>query len=316
VASTGYAIGLPGGGASIHVAPETVWGTVPTDGYKRLRITGDTLASSKTRDRPNEIDSSWGVSSSSVTEKLAGGALSFVQSLGNADDLLAAVCCSTWAAGVPAVGQDTLFDGTIFQSFTIEKQVAPALFFRFPGSYPTSFSFAMQRGQFLGGDINVVSKDAVSAVAAADASVTAANTGRVFSTVGGVKSITLGATPLGRIVNMTFTITRQGADRQMTIDSVAASGISPGLIEVRCEGEFYFANLDLYNAYLNDTVEAFSFRIADGADKGYTFTLLEPNVDAPEPPITDKTRPLTARFAFSSNPDASGRHVSVVRNLV
>lgn len=312
--TAGYSIGASGGDAQLAYAPETTWGVVPGSGFKTMRITGESLAGAKERDRPNEIDGTWSGSSLVTTAVTAGGGVNFGASVGNFDDLMAAVFCNTWAAGVPGAGQDTLVDGKVLQSFTIEKRMQAGQYFRYPGAYPTGMTLNVATGQFVGGSFTFVAKNEAKSTTAAGA-YAAAGTGRIINASAGVSAITLGGSPLGYIESMTLNVTRQGAAQQRGLGSVSALGIDPGILIATVEANVYFKDFTLYDAFVAESEQAFSFRTADLADKGYTWTLLAPVVDAPAPGVQDKTRPIMQRVSFTSNPNASGAHISVVRNL-
>jgi len=94
--TTGYLAGVETNAVVFAIAPETTWATDPGTGYQYLRLTGETLAAQKTRQRPNELNVTAQVSQAITTQVAASGALNFAYSYGTYDYLMTSLLNNSW----------------------------------------------------------------------------------------------------------------------------------------------------------------------------------------------------------------------------
>lgn len=314
--STGFSAGAQASASYLAYGAETVWGTAAVD-LTALRFTSESLVGSKTRDRPNEIDGQRSVSHAITTAEGAAGAINFAKSFGTYDAFIEALVGGVWGTVIPNV--NILVDGSTFTSFTIEKKVQAAQFFRYTGMYPTGMNLQISNGAFVGGSFNFVGKSEAKAAAALDATVTAAPAGRVINASAGVISILLGGATIGKAVSMNFNIQNQGAGEQRAVGSTSAAGINPGILMATADCELYFADYSLYDRFIAESTAELAVRIQDTAGKGYTIKLLAPLVDAPAPGIQAKDRPVMQRVQLMGNPSPTaganlGKTIEITRD--
>lgn len=101
---TGISAGAETSGVVLSYGIETTWRTAPATAFKALRVTSETLAGTKNRQRFNEITGKRQVSPS-VTQSIAGGGgINFNLSYGTFDDLLAAVLGEEWTSALAIDG--------------------------------------------------------------------------------------------------------------------------------------------------------------------------------------------------------------------
>jgi hypothetical protein len=305
--TTGYSAGAQPSASYLAIGAETTWGTAATD-LTRLRFTTESLAGTKTRDRPNEVDGQRSVSMLVTTGEGAGGTINFAKSFKTYDDLIAAVLGGTWTA-------DAVTDGDVFTSFTIEKKLLASVFFQYLGMYPSAMTLNIATGAFVGGSFTFVGKGEQKATTSLDATLGAAPTGRVINSSTGVPSLLLGGSPIGKVNSMTFNLQNQGAGDQRAVGDIAAAGINPGLLMATADAELYFKDFSHYDRFRAESTDPLAVRIQDADGKGYTFTLLAPLVDAPAPGIQAKDRPVMQRIQFMANPDATtGKTIEITRD--
>jgi hypothetical protein len=104
MATTGYQAAPETNDVLASYALEATWATLPAVAFQALRMTGETLAGKKTRQRPAELRTDGQVASAVTTEESAGGNLNFAFSYGVYDDLVAALIGSTWSPDLAIVG--------------------------------------------------------------------------------------------------------------------------------------------------------------------------------------------------------------------
>lgn len=101
---TGYSAGVESTDVVLAYGIEAVWGTAPATTFKSLRFTGESLAGSKQRTRPNEIGLARRVSPAVTQQEQAGGGINWNLSYGTFDDLFAGAFGADWGTPLNIVG--------------------------------------------------------------------------------------------------------------------------------------------------------------------------------------------------------------------
>lgn len=104
MATTGYQAAPESNDVLISYGLETVWKTAPAVQFQAVRMTGEGLTGSKTRQRPPEVKTDGQVSAAVTMQETATGPLNFALSFLTYDDLLAMLFGSTWSAQLSIVG--------------------------------------------------------------------------------------------------------------------------------------------------------------------------------------------------------------------
>ncbi len=102
--TTGYQAGFEANNVLVSYAVESSWGVVPTVPFTAIRLMSDSLAATKKRDRPTELNTTGVVSAAITTQVTAGGQISFAMSYGTYDDWIASGIKGTWQAPVAIAG--------------------------------------------------------------------------------------------------------------------------------------------------------------------------------------------------------------------
>lgn len=97
-ATTGYQAAIESTDTQLSYAIELTWGTAPAVAFQAIRYTGETLAGTKNRARPTEINAIGEASSAVTQSEAAGGAINFALSYGTYDDFIAIVLANEWQA--------------------------------------------------------------------------------------------------------------------------------------------------------------------------------------------------------------------------
>ena len=205
-------------------------------------------------------------------------------------------------------------NGVNVRTFSFQKQMAAALFFRYLGSYITSGSINASVGGFLEGTMNFLCRSEDKATTnASTGAVLAAPTGRVIDTVAGFQGLQLNDTAIQAVAqSLQFTINKDNARAQFGLGSAQARGIGRGTLNLNGTLSLYFLNFDMYDLYKAETDQMVSFRALDATGAGYIITL--PSVTLMNPavvaggPDTD----LVAEFQLEGNAGESGVYTGVL----
>jgi hypothetical protein len=309
VATTGHQAGVESTFAQIGYMQESVWGVLPASPQlKGIRYTGESLSGNKTRQRPNEIRGDRQASAAVTTDESASGGINFALSYGTFDDILSGVLGADWAG-------DVLKPGLLFKSFLIEKRFSPTLFLRYPGSFFTSASLTMARGQFLSGAFNVLAKEEKDfATSASTAAYTAAPNGRVMDPVAGVKDVLLGGAALGTGCNsITLNITNEGAAADFALGSASAQGMRMGTLTVGGTAEFYFRDFTLFQRFKSETSGPLSWKTVDADGDAYRFTMPEAIITNPRITAGGINQPVMCLVDIEGNPHPTNGSVMIER---
>ena len=98
VATANYQAGVETNQTRISYALETSWGVKPAIQFRAIRYMSDTLAETKTRQRPSEINITREASQAVTTQQTAGGTINYAMSYGVYDDFLQIVMQQDWQA--------------------------------------------------------------------------------------------------------------------------------------------------------------------------------------------------------------------------
>jgi Phage tail tube protein len=99
-ATLGYQAGIETNQTRISYVVESTWGVVPAGPphFKAIRYMSDTLAETKTRQRPSEINITREASQAVTTQQTAGGTINYAMSYGVYDDFLMVALQQDWQA--------------------------------------------------------------------------------------------------------------------------------------------------------------------------------------------------------------------------
>jgi len=237
-------------------------------------------------------------------------------------------CCSKTmitvllaAMGTTTIKGSCLRNGTTFNSFTVEKKMSATLYLRYAGSFPTEGSLEVGVGDFLKGSMSFINKAEVAAIVGiSGATYAAATVGTVIDSVRGIGTVWRGvnagstsgavSTIAGIVQKLSVKWTKEGAAGQYGIGSAAAVGVRSGRILVTGSISTFFANLDLYNQYLNEQAGPISFYAIDGlptasATRGYVITFCNANIMNPKVVAGSASADFMADFEIEGAPDIS-----------
>ncbi len=103
-ATTGYQASPESNDALISYAIESAWGVDPATAFQAIRFNSETLAGSKSRARPNEINPTGEASSNVTQSESAAGAINVAMSYGTHDDFRSIVLGAEWEAPIAVAG--------------------------------------------------------------------------------------------------------------------------------------------------------------------------------------------------------------------
>lgn len=98
MATTGLLSGVEVNNTILSYGVEAAYGVVPAVAFKQLRYISESLAGTKDRTAPQEVNSSREVSQSVTTKEQASGAINGALSFGTYDDFIAGGLCNSWQA--------------------------------------------------------------------------------------------------------------------------------------------------------------------------------------------------------------------------
>jgi hypothetical protein len=125
-ATSGFAAGVEANDLETSYGLEAVWGTPPATAFQAVRITSETLTSTRKRDRPAELNTTGEVSAAVTTQISAGGNVSFSLSAGTFDDWLAGGLFNDWTAKttITAIAGDISATATVAGVSTVTSTLA------------------------------------------------------------------------------------------------------------------------------------------------------------------------------------------------
>src|SRR5574340_404331 len=204
---------------------------------------------------------------------------------------------------VSITGQKVL-NGSVFQSFFFQKQLATNMFLQYPGTVPTGGSISASVGNFFSGDMQFLAKSQDKATTdGSTGAQTAAGTGVVMDTISGFGTIYRGAAALaGVVTKVDLKWQMNNARMQYGLGSSSAQGYGKGLLEVSGSLEVYFKDFTLYDEFIAESGAMIAFRAVDGTGAGYVFsvanaTIMNPNIVAGGP-----SQDVMATFQLEGNP--------------
>jgi hypothetical protein len=103
-ATSGYQAGVESNALVLSYGIEQAWGTPPSAQFQAIRLTAESLARTKTRSRPAEINTTGEVSAAVTTADTAAGAINFALSFGTYDDFLSCNIRNDWQAAQTITG--------------------------------------------------------------------------------------------------------------------------------------------------------------------------------------------------------------------
>lgn len=128
-ATTGFSAGVETNSTQIAYAVETAWGVTPSVQFQAIRYTSETLALTKTRQRPSEIVQTRESTAGVTTQQSAAGSVSYALSATTYDDFISVVLQNDWQtaqviAGIAADITITNTTGVITLSSTLSTKFA------------------------------------------------------------------------------------------------------------------------------------------------------------------------------------------------
>jgi hypothetical protein len=192
-------------------------------------------------------------------------------------------------------------------TFTVEKQLAPALFLQYLGCYVSSMQITMSVGKFVEGVMNFLVKGESSSTTEAGTSTpTAAPTARVMDNIGGFSAFAVnGALPTAVLQSVELTVSKQRSASQYGIGSASAVGMRRGTVQVDGKLSLFFKDFTYYSFYTTEADLRISFQLTDNLGQAYVITL--PAVTIMNPAIVAKgiDQDMVADFTLEGNPAAA-----------
>ena len=107
-ATAGYQAGVETNQTQLSYGVEDAWGQMPAVFFQAIRYTSETLALTKTRQRPGEINITRQVSQAVTTQQAAGGTINYALSWGTYDDFFASLMQNDWTTPyiITSIGTD------------------------------------------------------------------------------------------------------------------------------------------------------------------------------------------------------------------
>lgn len=228
---------------------------------------------------------------------------------------LAATVTETPSGTNAKVRGSTITNGTIFKSFSIQKQMGPSVYFRYPGSVITGLTIGGEVGGFMTGQFNVLSQIETKATADwSTGAVLAAPTGSVNDTVPGFGGVYLNEVALSAgVSSFNLTLTRARAAAQYAMGNAAAAGMVRGALEVSGTLGMFFRSHAEYDLFKSEAAGRISAITRDQAGNAYVITLPTANLMNPQITAGETGTSVMARFTIEGNPAAAGGTVQFDR---
>lgn len=195
-------------------------------------------------------------------------------------------------------------NGNAVTSFTVEKQMAPALFLQYVGCYVSSMQLTMSVGKFVEGVMNFLVKGEASATTEAGTGApTAAPLGRVMDNIGGFSAFAVnGALPTAILQSVELTVSKQRSASQYGIGSAAAAGMRRGTVQVDGKLSLFFKDFTYYNFYTTEPDLRISFQLSDNLGQAYVITFPAATIMNPSIVAKGIDQDMVADFTLEGNP--------------
>jgi hypothetical protein len=197
-----------------------------------------------------------------------------------------------------------LTNGTVFQSFHVQKKFATAVYLLYPGTYWTGGTLSASTGQFMSGSLTGVAQiEAKQTTNQSTGAVLAAPVGRVNDNVAGFQGIELNGTAIAAVVDaVSVQITKEGAAAQYGLGDSSADGVLRGVVTVSGSIRIFFKDFTIYDLFKSEAESIISFRTVDSAGSGYQLTLPAATVMNPQVVAGGPGQAVMAEFALEGNP--------------
>ena len=257
---------------SISYCEETVtFGVADTSPvFQLLRYTGETVNHSISNIVSDEIRADRATSDLVQVDATNGGDVSFEMSAAAFDDLIEAAMCGTWAT-------DTVKNGTVLRSFTVQKYLADAdtpTYFNFYGNRVGTLSLSFDTGAILTGSIGFLgTTSSASESGLAGQTELPVPTKDVMNSVGNIVEIKIDGSDVSNTIffNSLSMNLDNGLRSQMAIGKLGPAGIALSRLTVGGSISLYFADKSEYDKYVTGTALSLSFKVQDLAGNSYDF---------------------------------------------
>lgn len=206
------------------------------------------------------------------------------------------------------VRASTIVNGSLFKSLSVQKQVGPNQWLRYPGAHIPGMTLGGQVGGYMTGAFNLTAQsESKSGTNWSTGAVTAAPAGTVHDTIPGFVGVFRNETALGAALNsISFNLTRQNATALYGMGSASAAGMTRGTLEVTGTLELYFRDFTLYDLFKAETLGRIAMITQDSAGNAYVVSLLNAALMNPRIVAGGPGQPVLAAFSLEGNPQAAG----------
>ncbi len=210
------------------------------------------------------------------------------------------------AAGEPVTIKGQMVrNGSLFNSFYFQKQMASNLFLRYPGAWPTGGDLSVGVGDYLKGKLSFLNQDENSATteAGTGGAPSAPPSGTVIDSVNGVTNILRNGVAINAIIQkIGVKWMKEGARAQYGMGSAAAAGMGKGKLKVDGSLSTFFKDFTLYAEFKAETGSSISFRALDGNSKGYIITICRAKIMNPKITAGQPNADFMADFEIEGEP--------------
>jgi hypothetical protein len=242
-----------------------------------LRFTGESLNYNIENTKTAEVRSDRTETDLIQTSASGGGDLNFELSFLSFQDWIAATLCSSFT-GSPT---ETVQNGTILRSFTVQKQfadMAPQQFHNYRGTCIESLNLSMEIGKIVEGTFSLMSfgLDADTGISEAQiggSTFSATTTTSPMNAVTNLQNFTIDGVPYSGCISSLKLQIKNNLRAIQCLGSLTPRNMKLGTIEITGDMEFYFNEGSNFQRFLKGTEFAFSFTLQDAAGNQYVFTL-------------------------------------------
>lgn len=214
------------------------------------------------------------------------------------------------AMGTVTIKGSMARNGTTFDSYFFQKQLAAALFLTYNGCFPTGGNLDVAVGDYLKGGISFLNKAETKSLAQpSGATHTAAPTGTVVDSINGIGTVMRSAAAISAAVQkIGVKWAKEGAAAQFAIGSSAAQGMRKGVVTVSGNLSTYFKDFTLYDQFVSETGGMLGFPALDGlvssaSAKGYYITICNATIMNPKVVAGGPGQDVMAEFDLEGNPE-------------
>lgn len=284
---------------------ESVVGQAPTGEYKKYRNTSETLKFSVETTESEETNEYRATADVLRVGAKCEGSVESEFIFGEYDEFLEAVLQSNFVETPASSGIFVLKNGSVKQSFTIQKKLKSDAFMLFKGMFASSMSLNLTSKEKITQSVTFLGMAHETATSSAATTVAASTTNEVLTATANSSPISINSDSGAFAKSLSLEINNNSRERD-AVGVLGLVGVGFGNFAVTGTTSVYFKDFVLYNKYVGGEPVEISFEITDS--KGNKYAFLMPKVKFTDVTVANggKDTDIMKELSYSALYDENG----------